>query len=123
MATGTLPISTLTPHEINVPITYEENSHITSIREYFRYSRYGKLVIVDFGGIFFDVTAMVEVDCTNLPTIGNRFVVRLFADTTQTTSITQEGFAYANTSGLAKQIRFVCPANTAMYGQAVYITN
>lgn len=123
MATSILPMCEL-QSEINVPVTITDTPDVTGVREYFRYSKYGKLVIVDFGGIYVGSTTNIMV-YSNLPIMRTRFVVELFEDKIQQstdTTLRSTGFAYTQSIG---SNRFVlkCPANAPMYGQAVYLTD
>ena len=104
--------------ELNVALQYS-SSYIEQVSEYLRYSRYGQLVIVDFGGIVAGSTSAYAVTFTNLPIIRTRFVIKLFQDT-QGTAV-PDGFAYSKMN--SQNIYFVMPANKHMYGQAIYLTD
>ena len=65
--------------KLNTPITSYVN--VTSITEYLRYSRYGKLVIIDVGGITFSSTGTgINFITGQIPIMRTRPVCYLFYD-------------------------------------------
>ena len=118
MATSTIQTTDYLTCELNVSINYQPNSHLTSIYEYWRYSRYGRLVIIDFGGLVFDTNAPFGM-YGDWPQIRTRIVAKLFKNEDGTA--VHEGFTFAAPSDNA--IYFQCPANEYMYGQVVYLTD
>lgn len=99
------------PININVPLQYN-SAKIDSVREYLRFSQYGKLVIIDVGGLVAN-DGLFAVDFTNMPTPATRFVTRLFRDISGTEL--PDGFMYSSANGLAV-ITFAVPTGFALYG-------
>lgn len=104
--------------ELNVDVQYT-NSNIT-IAEYFRYHRFGKMVVVDIGGMKTSNTAEQVIATSNLPIMRTRPVAIMFSN--RTGSSQDHGFLYA---ALGYRSFTVSIPNTTMYfyAQFIYFTD
>lgn len=92
-----------------------------SVAEYMRYSKYGKIVIIDIGGLSLtNGTDRVAINFTNLPIIRNRFVCLLMNDASPGPNI-YVGYCYATLNSTT--ITFHIPNSTRVYGQICYLTD
>lgn len=104
--------------ELNVDVQYT-NSNIT-IAEYFRYHRFGKMVVVDIGGMKTSNTAEQVIATSNLPIMRTRPVAVMFSN--RTGSSQERGFLYG-AIGYSSFTVAIPTANTTMYAQFVYFTD
>lgn len=99
-------------NSLNVAPTY--TSIVTSVAEYLRYSKYGKIVVVDVGGVIFNANGMF---ITGLPVMKTRPVVTLMNDMDGTPVACAYGFMGDGTIGVNVF------SNKQCYGQIVYLTD
>ena len=102
----------------NINLQYS-TSGIT-VHEYLRYSKYGKIVIVDIGGIALTDGNRHSINFTNLPIMRNRIVALLMNDSNPGPNI-YVGYCY-NSIGTTT-ITFHIPNSTRVYGQFCYLTD
>ena len=91
--------------------------------EYMRYSRFGRLVFLDFGGLNFYNGNRSSLNFTNIPVIRTRFVIQLVDGGSSTAAGGTLPIGYAYASPGSRVVTFYCPNGLNMYGQAVYLTD
>ena len=89
-----------------------------TVTEYCRYSKFGRLVIVDIGGLKAPASSLGQVWTTKLPIIRTRFVQQGFRDGY---NMTQNGTFYGYTDTTTGVGHF--PANIPLYCNFVYLTD
>lgn len=103
-----------------IDLTPYVNTNIVSrVGEYLRAAIWGRLVIIDFGGITFSTTANGQIFLSNLPfTFKNRAVINLMIDSSVAGHSAQNYVTvYNNING--KQVNVHAKAGGAYYGQMV----
>ena len=89
-----------------------------TVAEYCRYSKIGRLVIVDIGGLKSSSAGSGKIWARHLPIIRTRFVQQLFRDD-YNTSINATVYGYLGTTEASGHF----PSTYPLYGNFVYITD
>ena len=91
---------------------------IKSIAEYIRWSQYGRLVVVDIGGVTAAKTGAISDAITGLPVARTRAVSSMFHDE----SNDRVGIYYINLGSTSLTQRFY-ETTCRGYGQIMYLTD
>ena len=101
-----------------VPISLFQG--VSGIAEYFRWSRYGRLVIVDIGGIALTSIGTILTESNSpLPIMRTRPVAKLINDQDTTKGAT----IYGTLNAKDLQITAGASLNVRLYGTLIYLTD